>query len=77
MLINFHQYSFVYLNSECDEESDVEIFSWDGLLIKDDDDLDNMYFLVVCQFVVKFDHIGAYGCLLGKANLWHMVGENL
>ena len=28
---------------ECDEESDIEEFSWDGLLIKDDDD-DAMYF---------------------------------
>jgi hypothetical protein len=26
------------------EESDVEVFSWDGLLIEDDDDSEAMYF---------------------------------
>jgi len=29
---------------ECDEESDVEVFSWDGLLIEDDNDSEAMYF---------------------------------
>jgi hypothetical protein len=29
---------------ECDEESDVEVFSWDGLLIEDDHDSEAMYF---------------------------------
>jgi len=62
---------------ECDEESDVEVFSWDGLLIEDDDDSEAMYFWVVRQLVANFDRIGAYGHLQGKANLWHMLGKIL
>ena len=29
---------------EHDDESDIEDFSWDGLLIEDDDDDEDMYF---------------------------------
>ena len=29
------------------------------------------------SFVVKFDHIGAHGHLLGKPNLWYMLCKNL
>lgn len=29
---------------ECDEESDNEVFSWDALLIEDDDDSEAVYF---------------------------------
>ena len=38
---------------ECDEESDVEVFSWDRLLIEDDHDSEAMYFWVVRQLVAQ------------------------